>query len=92
MVQAEATVMPDRRALLTDREREIVAGEADVNDKYRYQTISRVRRRFDRLEDDLTALAAHGELLDELQAIVCHGEFDANRDETDDTSDVNDDE
>lgn len=63
--------MTERRALLTEREREIVAGEADVSDSYRYQTISRVRRRFDQLEDDLEALAAHGDLLDELRAIVC---------------------
>jgi hypothetical protein len=63
--------MPDRRALLTEREREIVAGEADVSDAYRYQTISRVRSRFGRLDDDLAALEAHGELADELRAKVC---------------------
>lgn len=63
--------MADRRALLTDREREIVSGNADVSDSYRYQTISRVRSRFDRLEDDLEALGKHGDLLTELRDIVC---------------------
>lgn len=63
--------MSDRRALLTDREREIISKEADVSDSYRYQTISRVRSRFDRLEDDLEAFEKHGDLLIELQKIVC---------------------
>jgi len=66
--------MPDRRALLTEREREIVAGEADdVSDDYRYQTISRVRKRFNRLDDDLAALEAHGALAEELREKVCGG-------------------
>jgi hypothetical protein len=63
--------MADRRALLTEREREIVAGEADVSDSYRYQTISRVRKRFDQLDADLAALEAHGDLLEELRDVVC---------------------
>jgi hypothetical protein len=71
MVANTAATMSERRALLTDREREIVAGEADVTDSYRYQTISRVRARFDRLDDDLAALREHGDLLDELREIVC---------------------
>lgn len=67
----EATGMAERRALLTDREREIIAGDADVTDDYRYQTISRVRSRFKRLESDLDALEEHGDLADELREIVC---------------------
>ena len=63
--------MSNGRALLTDREREIVSGEADVDDPYRYQTISRVRQRFSRLEDDLEAMEKHGELADEVREIVC---------------------
>ena len=63
--------MADRRALLTDREREIVAGEADVSDSYRYQTISRIRKRFKRLEGDLEALEEHGDLAEELRSEVC---------------------
>jgi hypothetical protein len=63
--------MGDRRALLTDREREIITGEADVEDSYRYQTISRVRSRFDRLEEDLAVFRDHGDLLEELRAVVC---------------------
>ena len=72
MVQSESVAMTDRRALLTEREREIVSGDADdVNDDYRYQTISRIRSRMQQLEDDLEALEAHGDLADELRAIVC---------------------
>lgn len=64
--------MADRRALLTDREREIVSGQAeDVSDEYRYQTVSRVRKRLQRLEGDLEAMDAHGDLGDELREVVC---------------------
>ena len=63
--------MSNGRALLTDREREIVAGEADVDDPYRYQTISRVRQRFSRLEGDLESMEKHGELANEVREIVC---------------------
>ena len=66
--------MADRRALLTEREREIVAGDADVSDSYRYQTISRVRKRFEQLDDDLDALESHGDLAGELREMVCDGD------------------
>lgn len=71
MVSSKPATMSDRRALLTDREREIITGEADVSDSYRYQTISRVRSRFTRLSEDLDAFASHGDLLDELREVVC---------------------
>ena len=72
MATTEAATMPDRRALLTDREREIIAGDADVSDEYRYQTISRVRTRFDRLKEDLVVLEEHHDSLgDELREVVC---------------------
>ena len=74
MVDTETAGMTDRRALLTDREREIVAGNADVSDDYRYQTISRVRSRFKRLDGDMDALGEHGDLLEELQEVVCNNE------------------
>lgn len=63
--------MSEPRALLTEREREIISGEADVKDDYRYQTISRIRRRFDRLEEDLEVLETHDSLADELRDVVC---------------------
>jgi len=72
MAEAEQMRMADRRALLTERERDIVSGEADdITDEYRYQTISRIRSRLQRLEDDIEALDAHGELGNELRDIVC---------------------
>lgn len=71
MVASKQSTMTDRRALLTDREREIISAEADVSDSYRYQTISRVRARLERLAGDLEALEAHGDLADELRAAVC---------------------
>lgn len=74
MVASKQSTVTERRALLTDREREIVAGDADVKDSYRYQTISRVRARFNRLGDDLDALEKHGDLADELRDIVCRTE------------------
>lgn len=74
MVASKQSTMTERRALLTDREREIINGDADVSDSYRYQTISRIRARFDRLAGDLEALEAHGSLADELRAKVCGGD------------------
>lgn len=70
MVESEAGVV-SRRALLTEREREIVAGEADVTDEYRYQTISRIRSRLENLDDDLEAMEKHGQLAEELRERVC---------------------
>jgi len=75
MAGTESVAMADRRALLTEREREIVSGEADdISDEYRYQTVSRVRKRLQQLEPDIQALEAHGDLADELREIVCNDE------------------
>jgi len=82
MVASKQSTVTERRALLTDREREIVAGDADVEDSYRYQTISRVRARFNRLEGDLKALEKHGDLDDELRDIVCRAEGGQDRRDT----------
>jgi len=72
MAAAETSRMTERRALLTEREREIVSGEADdVSDSYRYQTISRVRKRMENLEADLEAMEQHGGLAEELRKKVC---------------------
>lgn len=62
----------DRRALLTDREREILNGEADVSEKYYYVTVTRVRDKIERLvADDLPALEEHATLATELRDAVC---------------------
>jgi hypothetical protein len=62
----------DRRALLTDREREILLGEAnDVSQKYHDVVVTRVRKKIKRLEDDIPALDAHNTLGDELRSVVC---------------------
>lgn len=46
--------------------------EVDVSDDYRYQTISRIRRRFDRLEEDLEVLDEnHDSLGEELRDVIC---------------------
>lgn len=71
MAGAEAAGMSDRRPLMTEREREIISGEADdVSDSYRYQTVSRIRSRMQGVADDLEALEAHGELADELLELL----------------------
>lgn len=62
----------DRRALLTDREREILLGEdEDVSEKYYSVVVTRVRNKIELLEDDLPALEAHDTLGDELRDVVC---------------------
>jgi hypothetical protein len=48
------------RALLTTREKEILAGEREVSDNYRYKVESTVRNRIrNHLGEDLTFLATH---------------------------------
>jgi hypothetical protein len=63
-----------RRALLTDRERELIEGE-DTDDDLRYQAVSRVRRKIDEeLTTDVEILREHHpELHEELQEVVCKG-------------------
>lgn len=65
--------MSDGRALLTEREREALAGEA--TDSYRYKTRSYFRNRLDELENDIEVLEENdADLLDELRELVCDGD------------------
>ena len=60
------------RGLMTDREREILLGDADVTEKYYGVVVTRVRKRINRLgEKELEALEAHDTLADELREKVC---------------------
>lgn len=64
--------MAEYRALLTDREREILSGQADVEMNYVYQVRSRVRSKIDRLMEDIRILDEHHpELLQKIEEIVC---------------------
>lgn len=67
----ETTGGTDRRALLTDREREILLGEEDVSEKYYYVTVTRVRKKIEQLDRDIEALEEHDSLGDELRDVVC---------------------
>lgn len=49
--------MSEGRALLTERERDAIAGE--LSDTYRYKTRSYVRRRIEKLAEDMETLAEH---------------------------------
>lgn len=64
-----------RRALLTDREREVLRGDADdVEDIEQYQSkvISRLRNRVDLLEDDFDLLDEHApEVADLAREAIC---------------------
>ena len=71
-VESPAMADDDYRAILTPREKEILSGEADVTDKYRYRVVTRVRDKIEKLEDDLAVLDEHHDTLgDELRATVC---------------------
>lgn len=62
MARSETTELmsEEGRALLTDREREIISGEADVSDNYEYKVRSIVRNRVrKRLGDDVEFLEEH---------------------------------
>jgi len=65
-----------RRALLTDRERELIKGDADTDDSLQYQAVSRVRRKIeDELTTDVEILREnHPDLYAELQEVVCESE------------------
>ena len=56
----QPTVTDEGRALLTEREREIISGEADVSDNYRYKVESVVRVRIRKhFHDDIDVLRKH---------------------------------
>jgi len=57
---------------MTDREHEILLGDADVSEKYYGVVVTRVRKRIKRLgETELEALESHATLADELRDQVC---------------------
>lgn len=75
MATAEQQTMPEKdyRAILTDREKEILRGEADVSEKYYYRVVTRVRQKINEIEGDLEILDEHHDTLgDELRDIVCN--------------------
>lgn len=60
------------RGLLTNREREIINGEANVSDNYRYRVVSRVRAKIKNVSRDVEILSENrGDLPEELQETVC---------------------
>jgi len=60
------------RGILTEREREILKGDADVSDNYRYRVVSRIRTKIENMDDDIEILAENREdLLEELREVVC---------------------
>ena len=76
MCMAEQNAYMVERGLLTDREREIINGEADVSDDYRYRVASRIRNKIDRIDGDVTILEEHrADLLEELREVVCEEDW-----------------
>jgi hypothetical protein len=67
------------RALLTDREREIITDDADVTDNYEYKVKSIIRNRIrKRLADDVALLEEHFSEAHELVTdAACQEESDA---------------
>lgn len=62
------------RGLLTEREREILRGEADVSDNYQYRVVSRIRTKIENIDEDIEVLAENQQdLLEELRDVVCEG-------------------
>lgn len=74
-IQPEPQSQMDRRALLTDREREVLRGDADdVQDLDQYQSKirSRLKRRAARLEADMTLLQdVAPAIADDLHERIC---------------------
>ena len=65
--------MSRRRAILTDRERELIASDDESEKEYQYQAASRVRNKIqDELTRDVEILEEHHpDLLEELRNVVC---------------------
>ena len=60
------------RGLLTNREQEIIEGDADVSDEYYYRVVSRIRNKIERVEEDVEILEENrSDLLEELRDVVC---------------------
>ncbi len=60
------------RGLLTEREKEILAGEVEVSDNYYSRTKSRVRNKIQSIGDDLELLReCEPELAGELRHEIC---------------------
>lgn len=60
------------RGLLTEREREILRGEADVSDNYRYRVVSRICTKIEHVDEDVEILDKNRQdLLEELRQVVC---------------------
>jgi len=77
-VEKPAMADDDYRAILTEREKEIISREADVSEKYRYRVITRVRDKIGKLPSDLELLDEHHDTLgDELRQAVCDSEQEA---------------
>ena len=76
LAQSVTNMVDDQyRGLLTEREREILSGEADVSDNYQYRVVSRIRTKIDNVDDDVEILAENRQdLLEKLQQIVCYYE------------------
>jgi len=65
-----------RRALLTPDERSVLMGDREVSDNHKYTVVSRVRKKIQKLDEDMAALEDYsdGKLLDELRTVVCDEE------------------
>jgi len=70
VAETVADTMTEGRGLLTEREREALAGED--SDSYKYKTRTYFRRRLEKVESDIELLDKHDpELLNELRSVVC---------------------
>lgn len=72
-MQTDGMADEEYRSLLTEREAEILRGDADVSDSYYYRVVTRVRGKINGLETDIEALENHKTLADELRDVVCEG-------------------
>lgn len=75
------TIMAKTRAIMTETERDRIAGVEEVEEIKRYQAISRVRRRIEEeLTEDVAVLEEHHPgLLEELREVVCENGAEVER-------------
>ena len=62
-------------AIMTETDRDRIAGKSEDPPAKKYEAISRVRKRIEELETDVEVLEEHHpKLLGELREVVCDGE------------------
>lgn len=69
-IETKSSSMSEGRGLLTEKERDAIAGE--LSDSYRYKTRSFLSNRIEKLKKDVEVMDEHApDLLEDLREVAC---------------------